>query len=109
MTMRVLELNIIRLIFTLISVFGLISCQKIEYTEMDNPSYLRVFNSLNLPDIMGSGKIDTLPYLCMLINPTFDHEGNPVDAEIIGDFLDRRANYAPPYPVNIGVSTSSNN
>lgn len=86
-----------------------VSCQKIEYTEMDNPAYLRVFNGLNLPDILETGVVDSLPYLCMLINPEFDENGVPIGAEIVGDFLDRRARYAPPFPQHIGSSTSVDN
>lgn len=86
-----------------------LSCQKIEYTEMDNPAYLRVFNGLNLPDILETGVVDSLPYLCMLINPEYDDTGMPIGAEIVGDFLDRRARYAPPFPQHIGASTSVDN
>lgn len=85
------------------------ACQKIDYTEMENPAYLRVFNSLNLPDVIETGVVDSLPYLCMLINPTYDGAGELTGAEIIGDFLDRRENYAPPFPQHIGVSVTTNN
>src|SRR5690606_10528894 len=84
------------------------ACQKVEYTTMENPAYLRVFISINQMHVMDS-KGDTLSYLCMLINPEFDKNGNPVSAEIVGDFLDQRAPYAPPFPSYIGVSTSVNN
>ncbi|MVZ62585.1 hypothetical protein [Sphingobacterium humi] len=93
----------------LISIFLFWNCQKIEYTSIENPAYLRVFNSLNFPDISGNSLIDTLPYLCMLINPVFDGKGLPVTAEIVGDFLGKRAKYAPPFPQQIGVSTTREN
>lgn len=85
------------------------SCQKIEYTQMENPAYLRVFNSLNLPDVMENAVQDTPAFLCMLINPSFDENGVPVSAEVVGDFLTKREKYAPPYPVHIGVSTTVEN
>ncbi|WP_333862771.1 hypothetical protein [Sphingobacterium sp.] len=97
------------LICCLLGSWLLHSCQKIEYTEMKSPAYLRVFNSLNVPDIQESVGQDSLAYLCMLINPVLDAEGNPVSAEIVGDFLKQREIYAPPYPVHIGVSTSVDN
>ncbi len=83
-------------------------CQKIEYTSINDPAYIRVFNSLNYKlsmEIKG-GK---LPYLCMLINPQFNEKGIPVGAETVGDFLDVRNVYAPPYPSNIGASSTKNN
>jgi len=45
----------------------------------------------------------------MLINPTLGADGMPIEAEIVGDFLDQRDRYAPPYPSHIGVSTTVNN
>lgn len=45
----------------------------------------------------------------MFINPVVDASGMPVSAEIVGDFLDQRDAYAPPYPSHIGNSTSVNN
>src|SRR5690606_13979980 len=92
----------------ILSIFYMSACQKIEYTSMDSPAYLRVFNSLNKLHVLET-KGDTLSYLCMLINPQFNAEGIPVGGEVVGDFLDRRANYAPPYPVHIGASTSVHN
>lgn len=91
-----------------LSLLLLASCQKIEYTVMEGPAYLRVFNSLNYLQIM-ENKGDTIPYLCMLINPELDATGLPIGAEIVGDHLDVRNSYAPPYPVHIGVSTTANN
>lgn len=82
------------------------SCQKIEYTTVENPAYLRVFNSLNTKESFSSEKE---PYLCMLINPVYDEWGVPVSADIVGDFLDQRDTYAPPYPSHIGVSTTVDN
>lgn len=95
------------------TVFGLslllwTGCQKIEYTQMDSPAYLRVFNGLNRLNVMGD-EDDNLFYLCMLVNPEYDGNGIPVSAEIVGDFLDQRDRYAPPFPSHIGVSTSVDN
>ncbi|WP_437918037.1 hypothetical protein [Sphingobacterium sp. LRF_L2] len=84
------------------------SCRKVEYTTLDDPAYLRVFNSLKYFHVQET-KGDTVPYLCLLINPTLNSEGIPTGAEIVGDFLDVRDRYAPPYPSHIGVSTSVDN
>lgn len=86
----------------------LMSCQKIEYTVIETPAYLRVFNSINHIQAMDT-KGDTLPYMCMLINPEFDDEGMPIEAEIVGDFLGEREPYAPPYPSHIGVGLTEDN
>lgn len=95
-------------IWGLLGMAAFAACQKIEYTTMDSPAYLRVFNSLNYFHVMET-KGDTLPYFCMLINPEFDANGIPVGAEVVGDFLDVRDKYAPPYPSHIGVSTNVDN
>lgn len=94
--------------FIPLSLLLLASCQKIEYTTMDSPAYLRVFNSINFIQVMENKGRD-YPYLCMLINPEFDAQGVPISAEIVGDFLDMRDLYAPPYPSHIGVSTTLDN
>ncbi|MBX3255439.1 MAG: hypothetical protein KF862_14955 [Chitinophagaceae bacterium] len=98
------------LVFILPIAYNLLTtgCQKIEYTTMESPAYLRVFNSLSDLQLMGSGG-DSLSYLCMLINPEFDAKGTLTGAEVVGDFLDKREAYAPPYPSHIGVSTTVNN
>lgn len=84
------------------------SCQKIDYQAIDNPSYLRVFNSINvLADIANKGVNE--PYLCMLIEPEFDANQVPVSAKIVGDHLRVRDKYAPPYPSALGASTSLEN
>lgn len=84
------------------------SCNKVEYTAIAEPAYLRVFNNLNYVQTLGS-KDDKVPYFCMLINPTFGAGGAITGAEIVGDFLDKRAAYAPPYPSHIGNSTTVDN
>lgn len=83
-------------------------CRKVDYTKIDQPAYLRVFNNLNYVQTLGT-KDDKVPFFCMLINPTTDANGNLTGAEIVGDFLDKRDAYAPPYPSHIGNSTSVNN
>ncbi|RYD97222.1 MAG: hypothetical protein EOP54_11570 [Sphingobacteriales bacterium] len=83
-------------------------CVKVEYSKIDEPAYLRVFNNLNYIQTLGS-KDDKVPFLCMFINPVVDAGGMPTGAEIVGDFLDQRDAYAPPYPSHIGTSTSVNN
>ncbi|WP_245224571.1 hypothetical protein [Pedobacter ginsenosidimutans] len=83
-------------------------CVKVEYSKIDDPAYLRVFNNLNYVQTLGS-KDNKVPFFCMLINPVLDGNGMPTSAEIVGDFLDQRDAYAPPYPSHIGTSTSLNN
>ncbi|WP_293305757.1 hypothetical protein [Pedobacter sp. UBA5917] len=83
-------------------------CVKVEYSKIDDPAYLRVFNNLNYVQTLGS-KDNKVPFFCMLINPVLDGNGTPTSAEIVGDFLDQRDAYAPPYPSHIGTSTSVNN
>jgi len=83
-------------------------CVKVEYSKIDDPAYLRVFNNLNYIQTLGS-KDNKVPFFCMLINPVLDGNGMPTSAEIVGDFLDQRDAYAPPYPSHIGTGTSVNN
>ncbi|WP_256009825.1 hypothetical protein [Desertivirga xinjiangensis] len=83
-------------------------CVKVEYSKIDEPAYLRVFNNINYVQTLGS-KDDKVPFFCMLINPVLDDSGMPVSAGIVGDFLDKRAAYAPPYPSHVGTSISVNN
>lgn len=87
---------------------GLSACSKVEYTQLENPSYLRVFNNLNLK-IGLENKDEERPFLTMLIDPVLDNNGVPVSAAVKGDFLDQRAPYAPPYPSHVGSGNSVNN
>ncbi|QJB35182.1 hypothetical protein HF329_29305 [Chitinophaga oryzae] len=84
------------------------SCAKIEHEKIDNPAYLRVFNNLNYTVAL-ENKDEEQPFLTMLIDPQTDASGMPVSAAIIGDFLDQRSSYAPPYPSHIGTSNSFRN
>lgn len=93
------------MLLCLLFAFG---CSKVEYTKINEPAYLRVFNNLNYVQTLG-GKDAKVPYFCMLINPVTDPSGKITGAEIIGDFLDKRDSYAPPYPSHVGSSTSVNN
>ncbi|ASZ14757.1 hypothetical protein CK934_01010 [Chitinophaga sp. MD30] len=83
-------------------------CTKVDYTTVDDPAYLRVFNDFNYGFSLDE-KDKKLPFLCMLIDPVFDKDGKPTGGKIVGDFLDIRDYYAPPYPSHIGTSTSVNN
>jgi len=83
-------------------------CVKVEYSKIDDPAYLRVFNNLNYVQNLAT-KDSKVPFFCMFINPVVDASGMPISAEIVGDFLDQRDAYAPPYPSHIGSSTSVNN
>jgi hypothetical protein len=84
---------------TLLMAIGIVlfasGCLKVEYSKIEDPAYLRVFNNLNYVQTLGS-KDDKVPFLCMLINPVVDESGMPLSAGIVGDFLDQRDPYAPP-------------
>ena len=95
-------------LLTLCIITGLTACSKVDYTEIDNPAYLRVFNNLNLK-IGLDNKDEEKPFLTMLIDPVLDADSMPVSAAVKGDFLDQRNPYAPPYPSHIGSGTSVNN
>ncbi len=90
------------------SVLLVASCVKVEYSNIESPAYLRIFNNLNYKVSMDE-KDGKPPYFCMLINPVTGLDGKPSGAEIVGDFLDIRSPYAPPYPSHIGASTTVNN
>eukprot|EP01133_Synstelium_polycarpum_P019222 gene19222-23030_t len=49
------------------------------------------------------------PSLCMIIDPVLDADGIPTGGKVVGDFLDKREAYAPPYPSHVGNSTSVQN
>lgn len=84
------------------------SCRKVDYTIIDQPAYLRVFNDLNYAQTMDN--INSIyPSLCMIIDPVLDADGIPTGGKVVGDFLDKRDVYAPPYPSHIGNSTSVQN
>lgn len=90
------------------AILAFAGCRKVEYTTIDQPAYLRVFNDLNYSQTMeniGS----QYPSLCMIIDPVLDADGIPTGGKVVGDFLDKRENYAPPYPSHIGNSTSVQN
>lgn len=98
--------------FALLPAFSLLvfvlGCNKIEYTKIDQPAYLRVFNDLNYTLNM-ENKNNKYPSLCMIINPVLDASGMPTGGQVIGDFLDKREPYAPPYPSHAGTSASVQN
>lgn len=104
MKMQIIK-NIVSLVLVISCVTG---CSKVDYTKIADPAYLRVFNNFNYGFSLGD-KDKKVPFLCMIVNPTFDAEGKPVGGQIIGDFLDVRDYYAPPYPSHVGSSTSVNN
>ncbi|MBC9913491.1 hypothetical protein [Chitinophaga varians] len=89
-------------------VSALCSCAKIEHKKIDDPAYLRVFNNLNYTVAL-ENKDEEQPFLTMLIDPVTDASGMPTSAAIIGDFLDQRNSYAPPYPSHVGTSISFRN
>lgn len=84
------------------------ACSKVEYTEIERPAYLRVFNDLNFK-ISLANKDEQIPFLTMLIDPVLDKDGVVTGAAITGDFLDQRDTYAPPYPSHVGESVTKKN
>lgn len=85
-----------------------VSCTEIEYTEIDKPAYLRVFNNLNY-EVTLDNRFERPPFLTMLIDPEYDKDGIPVSAAIVGDFLAKRELYAAPYPTHSAGSVSKEN
>lgn len=82
------------------------SCSKFEYRTIEEPAYLRVFNCLYYK-ISAENPMPT-PYLTMLIDPQFDQNGIPIGAAIVGDFMDTRRPYAPPFPNYTGNVSKTN-
>lgn len=101
-------LRIQQLGFCIVALLFITGCSKVDYVKIDDPAYLRVFNNLNYVQTLDS-KDQEVPFLTMLIDPVMDNNGMPLSAAILGDFLDQRAPYAPPYPSHVGNSTSVNN
>lgn len=83
------------------------ACQKTEYNVIDGAAYLRVFNSLNY-DVTISNKDQDKPFLTMIIDPTYDDKGAVTGGKVVGDFLDQRSPYAPPYPASAGTTSFRN-
>jgi hypothetical protein len=83
-------------------------CNKVTYNSVSNPAYLRVFNSLNYEATLDN-KDNPPPFLTMIIDPVFDDSGHISGGNIIGDYLDERLPYAPPYPTNAGSTSTINN
>ena len=85
-------------------VVTMMSCRKTEFGNVENPAYLRVFNCLDF-NITLDNKDAPQPYLTMLIDPVLDADGIPESAAIIGDFLDKRGEWARPYPDAVNTTT----
>ena len=78
-------------------------CRKSAYNRVENPAYLRVFNTLNyVIDISTKGK--PVPFLTMMIDPQMDKNGLVTGGAMMGDFLDVRNRYAPPASNAAGTS-----
>lgn len=73
------------------------ACRKTEYTAITEPAYLRIFNNLDY-NITVDNKEAPQPFLTFLMDPELDAAGIPVSAKTTGDFLDKRAAWARPYP-----------
>ncbi|MBN9383734.1 MAG: hypothetical protein J0H74_23455 [Chitinophagaceae bacterium] len=83
------------------------SCRKSSYTSVPDAAYLRVFNSL-LYTVDVTNKDQPQPFLAMIIDPGYDKSGLITSGKILGDFLDKRAPYAQPYPANAGNTDYKN-
>jgi hypothetical protein len=95
----------LKISYLILLLFCISACGKIKYTEVNNPAYLRVFNNFTY-NLTVENKNEQFPIFTMLIEPKFDSNGVVTGAEVIGDFLDKRDYYAPPYPSHVGNSTS---
>ncbi len=80
-----------------IMAFAGMGCRKTNFASLPNPAYLRVFNCLSY-NITLDNKDAPQPFLTMLVNPILDAGGIPESAQITGDFLDLRDDWARPYP-----------
>jgi len=110
MTNKKLNINksVTRMLAVCCCLFILLSaCRKTEYNVIDSPAYLRVFNSLNY-DISVTNKDLPPPFIAMVIDPIYDASGLITGGDILGDFLDKRAPYAPPYPDKAGSTNYKN-
>lgn len=73
----------------------IVSCRKSEYNFVDQPAYLRVFNTLKYKvDLSTKGK--PVPFLIMIIDPEFDSNNTLIGGKVKGDFLDVRNKYSSP-------------
>lgn len=95
----------LKISYLILLLFCISGCGKIKYTEVNDPAYLRVFNNFTY-NLTVENKHEQFPIFTMLIEPKFDGNGGVTGAEVIGDFLDKRDYYAPPYPSHVGNSTS---
>lgn len=95
-------------IFGFLLLLVITGCNKVTYNSVSNPAYIRVFNSLNYTTTLDN-KDQPPPFLAMVIDPVFDDSGHINGGAIIGDYLDQRLPYAPPYPTNAGSTSTINN
>lgn len=91
------RIYIIQPVFLLLLIMAGIGCRKTDYPVVDNPAYIRVFNSLT-SQLTLADKDKPQPFLTMLIDPVLDKDGIPESAAVTGDFLDIRESWARPYP-----------
>lgn len=91
--------------------FGLLGlltgCYKYEEkSQISNPSYLRVFNSIpfNL-DAVHAGQAQ--PFLCFLVDPKFDASGNPIDGAVVGDWLHTRELFSLSYAADAATALNA--
>ncbi|NML22618.1 hypothetical protein HHL16_17175 [Pseudoflavitalea sp. G-6-1-2] len=78
-----------------------------KYKEVDlieNPSYMRVFNSVSIePDIFQGTNISS--FFTFLMDPQTEEKNIPVRSATMADFLGTRELYTTSYPLNSGNSS----
>lgn len=92
---------------SLLGVLLMTGCRKFTYNTISKPAYFRFFNSLNYA-LTASNKDEPEPYVTMVVDPTYDADGVVTGGAVVGDFLDRRLAYAPPYPAGAGNTSLDN-
>lgn len=91
----------------LLGVLLMTGCRKFTYNTISKPAYFRFFNSINYV-LTATNKDEPQPYVTMVVDPTYDASGVVNGGAIVGDFLDHRLSYAPPYPANAGNTSLDN-
>lgn len=96
----------IRLWPLLVVALALTGCYKYKSGQaLSNPAYLRVFNSI--PYEQTALNAQTYPFLCFLMDPTFDASGAPVGGTVVGDWLQLRQLYSMSYAADAGTALNA--
>ncbi|MCW3466072.1 hypothetical protein [Chitinophaga nivalis] len=97
--------KIMYLFFILPASWLLLGCYKYkERDPVENPAYMRVFNSVAVtPDVLQGGGVSS--FFTFLMDPETDGEGIPLNAATMCDFLTTRQLFSTSYPINAGNSS----